>query len=488
MDELKLKLEGVQKKINSAIFSKKELAGLPEKWLTFINKLVPDKNKASEIIEIVKKIYESNIKDQEDKEKQKIVIQALKNSLEAKKENFTQDDFHTEFDKLFRSGLPTGTDVGLKEVDPGVNGPKTKIKLLKGGFFKKELGDYFTLKGEVVIKHKVGNDALLKMKGDILDNEAVLKLFKNEFDLIATKASTKLLEVGSEVENIAGYEWLTFTLKADVGSIEADLPSMDLSLTMVKITGTFSGSPTKDFLSSLSPSLGELSDVLNVAVNGKLEFSIKASADDVKWISKISKLSEELADKIEELPDLIDEAKQNQSKARRARKDFEKAKNQGAKAAKEAKKKAAVADKLYQKTRRKAIKYGKDINKMAKNINTASNKISKAGKPVAKAIKAYFGKRTARVLMKFIPGLNIVSTALDVYDIATVVVPALANFLDNFWDEINKLPDPIEVDDRVRDFFEFIGHEDKLGHMTQGLADKYQVFFKSFNETSYQDF
>jgi hypothetical protein len=273
-----------------------------------------------------------------------------------------------------------------------------------------------------------------------------------------------------------------------VGNIEADLPSMDLSLTMVKITGTFSGSPTKDFLSSLSPSLGELSDVLNVAVNGKLEFSIKASADDVKWISKINKLSEELADKIEELPDLIDEAKQNQSKARRARKDFEKAKTQGAKAAKEAKKKAAVADKLYQKTRRKAIKYGKDINKMAKNIKTASNKISKAGKPVAKAIKAYFGKRAARVLMKFVPGLNIISTALDVYDIATVVVPAVADFLDNFWDEINKLPDPIEVDDRVRDFFEFIGHEDKLGDMTQALADKYQDFFESFNETSYQDF
>ncbi|MBL4648815.1 MAG: hypothetical protein JKY03_03720, partial [Aureispira sp.] len=421
LDELKLKLEGVQKKVNSAVFSKKELAGLPKKWLTFINKLVPDQNKASEVIEVVQKIYESNIKDQEDKEKRKIVIQALKNSLEAKKENFTHDDFHAEFEKLFRSGLSIGTGVDLgdidsEDVDPGVNVPKTKIKLLKGGFFKKKLGDYFTLKGEIVIKHEVGKDALLKKKIDLLDNEVVLKLFKNEFDLLATKATTKLLEVGSEVENIAGYEWLTFTLKADVGSLEADLPSMDLSLAMVKITGTFSGSPTKDFLSSLSPSLGELSDVLNIAVNGKLEFSIKASANDVKWISKISKLSEELADKIEELPDLIDEAKENQSKARRARKDFEKAKTQGAKAAKEAKKKAAVADKLYQKTRRKVIKYGKDINKIAKNINTASNKISKAGKPVAKAIKGYFGKRAARVLMKFIPGLNIISTALDVYD------------------------------------------------------------------------
>ncbi|CAA6826184.1 MAG: Unknown protein [uncultured Aureispira sp.] len=497
LDMLKLKLAKVkastEKNINAKAFSKEDLGDLPKALLDFINKNIPDKDKAREIIEVVKKIYDSNIKDQEYEVKRKVATQALKNTLEAKKENFTHADFHAEYEKLFRNGLIIGTEVDvnevdIKDVDPGVNGPKTKIKLLKGGVFKKKLGDYFTLKGEVVIDHKVGDNALLKMKGDILDNEVVLKLFKNEFDLLATKTSTTLLELGSEVENIAGYEWLTFTLKADVGSIEADLPSMDLSLSMVKITGTFSGSPTKKFLSSLSPSLGELSDVLSVAVNGKLEFNIKASKDDVKWISKISKLSEGLADKIEELPDLIKEAKENQSKARRARKDFEKAKTQGVKAAKAAKQEAVVADKLYQKTRRKVIKYGKDINKRVKNINAASTKISKAGKPVAKAVKSFFGKRAARVLMKFIPGLNIISTALDVYDIVTVVAPVVIKFIGDFWEEMNQLPDPIDVDDRVRDFFEFIGQEDKLGHMTQSLADKYKIFFKSFNEIGYDDF
>lgn len=104
---------------------------------------------------------------------------------------------------------------------------------------------------------------------------------------------------------------------------------------------------------------------------------------------------------------------------------------------------------------------------------------------MAKAIKGYFGKRAASVLMKFIPGLNIASA---IYDIGRVVAPIVLQFASNFWEEISKLPAPIEVDDRVRDFFEFIGHEDKLGNMTQALADKYQDFFESFNETSYQDF
>ena len=99
-----------------------------------------------------------------------------------------------------------------------------------------------------------------------------------------------------------------------------------------------------------------------------------------------------------------------------------------------------------------------------------------------------FGKRAARVLMKFIPGLNIISTALDVYDIVTVVAPVVIKFIGDFWEEMNQLPDPIDVDDRVRDFFEFIGQEDKLGHMTQSLADKYKIFFKSFNEIGYDDF
>jgi len=108
--------------------------------------------------------------------------------------------------------------------------------------------------------------------------------------------------------------------------------------------------------------------------------------------------------------------------------------------------------------------------------------------PMEKAIKGFFGKRAARVVMKFIPGLNLVSTALDVYDIGVIVVPLVFEFVSNFWEEITKIPIPVELDDRVRDFFEFIGQEEQLRNMTQGLADKYKTFFKSFNEIGYDDF
>jgi hypothetical protein len=81
LDGVKLKLAKVktstQKNISANAFSAEKLTGLPQAWLDLINENIPDKDQARVVLEVVKKIYDSNIKDQEDEVKRKVAIQAL---------------------------------------------------------------------------------------------------------------------------------------------------------------------------------------------------------------------------------------------------------------------------------------------------------------------------------------------------------------------------------------------------------------------------
>lgn len=132
----------------------------------------------------------------------------------------------------------------------------------------------------------------------------------------------------------------------------------------------------------------------------------------------------------------------------------------------------------------------KAVRKITRQYDEAVQKItSKTSKLALSIFKKQAGKRLVSVLAKAVPGLNIISFALDAYDIYVLVKEVHDSYKEAAADLQLQLDADIEealhaevditdLSSRVTDFYGYLGAGGKLIALTQTEADELTTFFE----------
>lgn len=405
-----------------------------------------DEKDVTKVIQVIEPIYQSNITNETDAAKKKVASQAIVNVLKKDKENFSQAAFHAEFKKLY------GKEEDTVPMQAAINFPDAV-------FFEKPLGDNGKLSGKISFSVNGKNAPLLSGKAEIIpDTELNGSVFKNSIDPISKKLSSTLLNGGVTAKGIEGYDWLTLSISASAGGYSKNLlDSEDFSLTAFSISGTVKGTipPEKIREGLLSipyyqklPSFAQL-DIdkwIKISVSASFSYSLTISKNDRKLLEKMRKLGNKFIEEVEALEPLEKDFEADTKKSAKAKNNLKKAKGtKDKKLIKQAERQLNKASNQLKQSRRKLKNQENKLKKIGSKIDDAAAKLSKGAKPLGKLLKKQIAKRAFSIASKFIPGLNIITTAMDIYDVAVIFGPIIIEGAKSLYEELTREKEENEV-------------------------------------------
>lgn len=244
----------------------------------------------------------------------------------------------------------------------------------------------------------------------------------------AWKLGTSLAQLNGQIEIVDG---LRFKATAELFDAEFDPSSGDAGLDVAKLTFAFEGTPAT-LLDYFIDVPAAAKDRLEINVSG--EFALKVPAIDLvrlvqmrRAAGDMTRHSKQLAKSTEELKQLAGKrgpleevTKQQWGKRTRAKWKGDKKAWQAMKAAA---RQELAENKRLSKQLTEEIATSKAGLKTAQRLwHSGRNGLKTAiGKSVAVGLEKATKKALQKVLGKLIPGLNLVSTAIDIYEVITLV-------------------------------------------------------------------
>ena len=469
--------------IDTATLANEILLGGPNKrvwkyWLALIGSLKLEEKKKKKVTRIVLKIFNQNILKDEKEEKIRVcAIAALEKVLKEEKEDFTQPKFQKAFVEFFK-----GQEELPVEKEP-VTLPTTKIEIKPEKFqVDKPIGT----KGKIVIKGSLDlNPEHNKITlADIPDYGLKVEALDTSFDLLKGEIEATVFKATEEFQPFADSKYFSsLRVGVEVSALnlgkDVKLSDIDFTPLVVKVFGKV------NLPLEVYKSLGieALFNYVNIEIEVAGEYEPLSLELDKKILKSIAADYDKIIKEYEDLGKLEEKKKKAQKAARKARKAVRQARKPDIIA--KAKESLAKKEETLKKVRRELIDKAKSsankIKVLTEGIEEKASKLSKFGKKVIPLLKKQFAKRLASVLFKFIPIVNVISLIMDGYEVY--------KFAKGMYDSYSaEAAVPVDIEERVRTFFEEIEKETVLEHMNQAYADNYAEFFDKFSKEEFEAF
>lgn len=459
---------------------RKLLRKLPVKLKRIILQNITSEENLKTLAPIIFNIYISNITNYKDKEdhlsrkKIRVAEIALKKAIKQYKNAFTPEHFNTIFHALWEED----------SIDVDVAVPQTTIQIKKSFQIKHTFKKYdIKIQGEMTVVFLTikGDAAIEVVIGKYSDATYTSKCFANTFDVLAGKISSSLMKQGTSIKPIEGYEWFSINISLNALNQEHTL-GLDTSIDKIKLL-SYSGNVTAtpplidleatafDELTKLCSSINFVASLSGTLTLGEIDRGLlKTIQQKGKALITKTEESAKLLKELETKKDAIVKAKEKYSHLIDVEAPFDKWVQQD----------YEELNKAVDKVKDAIEKNKQAIEKLQKEIIAHVDELSKLVSPLGKKLVKEIGEKALTVALKFVPGLNIVSTAIDIYDVATVLFPAMKNLAISIWEDITKIIPPPEFSDRVKDFFTANNTPEYLRLLDQKTADDLADFFDTF--------
>lgn len=373
------------------------------------------------LINDVVQYYEVNIRNQQEERINKASKAALAVSLDNQKEKWTANDAHKLFKEYYYK------DVKFEEVE--FSAPSQQVGVNNLSKVAQNLGN---TPPTIIVPLKSENLKTFK-NGASVDFGASIKItFKKEAilsekDRIESEAKSWAIEAGASWFNstvsatlknststldidVIKAQWKPVSAKVSISGpkVQNDLKNMDFSLATIAISGELKDA--SGILTNMPPEIASISISFRLALSKKVNFLDKAESKALQLLrqAEIKK------------NDRIASHSANSKKEADLRKELEQLKKDGfdSKSPKEYKKKV----KAWEKAQKQLEKGQKILDKADKAIDRIQKKItSKGGQIIARNMGKGAAKLAAKVVGRFIPGVNVALLIWDGIEIGMMV-------------------------------------------------------------------
>ncbi|MCP4437769.1 MAG: hypothetical protein GY810_02405 [Aureispira sp.] len=487
---------------------------LPDDLVKLLHELLPVAEDYERILPLVEQIYEKYITKAETEEKAKLAREVLESVLLAKQNEFSEYAFEQVYWDHFKTFGP----------DVPSNVPRTELSVK---FVDREIGNNATLEGKLNMVPTGKSPAAFNL--DVTKTgSAAIEAFKQELALKAGgEFTTKVAQanIGKWLKGVFGMNelfdsfpnWLTGDVEVailefggKINSLGKKDQKLSLNLFNVTINIKIVIPPTGDLWIFDSANFNTLREVVNMELEGALTFEVKAPleisdkaeqkilkkllADQKKLEREYSKTISNFGEYLNNQDDLKGDAIKNMSeilevKGKTLKPQRLKMIERIAEQRNDLMLKKWVTAEL-KKQDKKLAKFKKQLDKLYELSSKFKKLEQKFAQKAAKLSSTFLtngrkllGRRLTSFAMKAIPGLNIISTAVDIYDIGKVVVPMIWEALKENGDGIKRVPIP----DRVKMLFDWMNEFGSkqyqiLEELPETQIKAYLKFLNSFED------